>query len=247
LIPPSDHLHIKTDISPNDKMFTGDREHYFGVGQSALRCINLSLQAAHQPLHGVRDILDFACGHGRVLRYLRAFFPGAEIVASDMDRDGADFCARVFGAHAVYAVEDPASIPLEPYLFDLIWVGSLFTHLDAPKWIAFLEFFRRCLRPGGALVFTTHGHTTYDWMMRGIVDYGLPEHRAPDVRAGYERQGFGYADYSESQSWGHSLSSPAWVVNQIVSVNGLRPVHFSERAWDNHQDVYACIRELEIA
>ena len=47
-------------------------------------------------------MLDFACGHGRVMRTLKAAFPDALLTACDIDRDGVDFCARTFGAAPVY-------------------------------------------------------------------------------------------------------------------------------------------------
>ena len=41
---------VSRDISPNDEMHVaGNESHYFRVGQSALECINCSLQAARLP------------------------------------------------------------------------------------------------------------------------------------------------------------------------------------------------------
>src|SRR5262245_60754125 len=106
-------------ISPNDDMLAGDQDNYFRVGRSALDCISLSLQAAGKPASDVRYILDLPCGHGRVLRYLRAAFPGAEITACDLLRDGVDFCAATLGAIPVYSHDEPARIPLAEDGFDL--------------------------------------------------------------------------------------------------------------------------------
>ena len=41
----------------------------------------------------VARLLDLPCGHGRVMRYLRAAFPRAEITGCDLLRDGVDHCA----------------------------------------------------------------------------------------------------------------------------------------------------------
>ena len=60
----------------------------------------------------VKRILDLPCGHGRVLRYLSAAFPEAEITACDIMREGVDFCASTFGAIPVYSQDDPQQIPL---------------------------------------------------------------------------------------------------------------------------------------
>src|SRR5215470_6242471 len=124
-------LEIIRTISPNERMAPGDKGHYFRVGLSALESIRVSLQAAGKSAADVRHILDLPCGHGRVLRYLKAGFPAAEITACDLMRDGVDFCASTFGAVPVYSHDDPAKIPLGHNVFDLIWVGSLFTHFDA--------------------------------------------------------------------------------------------------------------------
>jgi SAM-dependent methyltransferase len=115
-----DGLKVASDISPNDHMFAGDESHYFGVGQSALDGIRCSLYAAQVPTDNVKRILDLPCGHGRILRYLRAAFPEAEIVACDLLRDAVDYCARSFGAIPVYSHEDPRKIPLPEGAFDLI-------------------------------------------------------------------------------------------------------------------------------
>jgi SAM-dependent methyltransferase len=238
-----DDIAVSRDLSPNDQMFVGNESHYFRVGQSALECIRCSLHAAQLPASRVRRILDLPCGHGRVLRYLKAGFPEAEITACDLLRDGVDYCAATFGATPVYSHEDPSNVPLDRDAFDLIWVGSLLTHLAADRWPGFLELFHRSLRRGGLLVFTAHGRRAYDWAVRGVVDYGLSDWRNTAVLGSYERSGFGYADYSDSESYGHSLSRPEWVFGQIERVGEMRLAYFSEAAWDRHQDVYGCVRD----
>jgi len=234
---------IIKDISPNDEMFAGDKDHYFGVGQSALECILCSLNAARVPVDQIRHILDLPCGHGRVLRYIKAAFPRSEITAGDLLRDGVDYCARTFGAIPLYSDEDPVKITLEPNTFDLIWVGSLLTHLKSKRWSDFLKLFCRCLRPGGVLVFSAHGREARERTAEGKFNYGLPSWRTTAVLYGYERSGFGYANFLNSNSYGHSLSHPAWVLKEIAGIGEMRVVHFAERAWDRHHDIYACLHD----
>jgi SAM-dependent methyltransferase len=236
-------IDIIRTISPNDQMFEGDEGQYFAIGRSALECISCSLHAASLPANNVGRILDLPCGHGRVLRHLKAAFPGAKITACDLLHDGVNYCATTFGAAPVYSDEDPSKVRLESDTFDLIWVGSLLTHLNAGRWTGFLELFRRSLRPGGVLVFTTHGRRAYDWWVQEVVDYGLPYWRKTAVLFAFERTGFGYADYLTSGSYGLTLSRPDWVFRQIDRVPRMRLAYFSEAAWAEQHDVYACVRD----
>ena len=134
------------DISPEEEMFNSNESHYFSVGRSALDCITTSLRAAKKVPAEVKQILDLPCGHGRVMRYLKSAFPEATITACDLLRGGVDYCASTFGALPVYSHEQPSKIPLPHATFDLIWVGSLFTHFDSDYWLEFLRVFRSFLR-----------------------------------------------------------------------------------------------------
>jgi SAM-dependent methyltransferase len=231
-------------ISPNEDMPTEDIEIYFSAGRSAVACINLAMLAAQKSASDVRRILDLPCGHGRILRYLKATFPEAGITACDIRRDGVDFCASTFGAVPVYSHDDPAKISVEHNAFDLIWVGSLFTHLDVDLWSSFLNLFRSVLHPSGVLVFSTHGYDAYRRMVTDTFKYGIPYYRKTNILYNYERYGFGYVKYSGSQSYyGLSLSDPFWVLKHIAKVGGLRVVCFSEKGWVNFHDSFACVRD----
>lgn len=241
-----DESAVNRYISPADQMWSGstDRGHYFHCGRSAVECIQKALDIAAIPPTRIKRILDLPCGHGRVLRFLKAVFPEAEIVACDLLRDGVDFCSSTLGATAIYSCDEPEAIPLEPGSFDLIWVGSLFTHLDASLWSRFLTVLRNSLCPGGLLVFSTHGRDAYQRMLDGPWDNRLSHRRRTVLLYRYERTGFGYAKYLGSESYyGLSLSHPAWVTRQLTTVGGLRLVNLSEKAWDNFHDVFASVRE----
>lgn len=69
---------LDTEISPNDQMHSHTKETYLFQTRSAFECIINALKM-HEEC-SVKSILDFGCGHGRVLRSLRAAFPKAEIV-----------------------------------------------------------------------------------------------------------------------------------------------------------------------
>jgi SAM-dependent methyltransferase len=252
-------------ISPRDEMHVGDSEHYFRVGASALQCISLALEAAN--VGDPATILDLPCGHGRVMRFLKAAFPAAVLTACDLEPDAVDFCAKTFGAASLYSTEDPRTLELGGP-FDLIWCGSLLTHLDETGWMRFLGVFEAALSERGVLLFTTNG--PYTRRMLSIATrvseldeptddgsppseeetrireawqyFPLPQPSQEQMLRDYDASGFGYADYAESKGYGLSISSPSWACAQLESFAGLRIVQYIEEGWDSRQDVVACAR-----
>jgi SAM-dependent methyltransferase len=231
---------LESRISPRDTMYTGDGAHYFKVGLSAMRAVEAALRAASLP--GVGRVLDLPCGHGRVLRFLVRRFPQAEFTACDLDRDGVDFCAQTFGATPVYSTEDLDALAFAAR-FDLIWCGSLVTHLNEEATRALFRLFARHLAPGGLLIFTAHGDFVARRMPRGEFDYMLTGAQIETITRLYAETGFGYEDYSEQAGYGVALTSPAWIRAQLAASGGLKEVYFSARAWDDHHDVYGYVRE----
>lgn len=232
--------HIIRAISPNDEMYTGDMQFYLRVAYSALRFIQLSLLTANRP--APRRILDFPCGHGRVLRVLKAAFPKAELTAVDISRDAVDFCGATFGVKTVYSAPAPEQI-MTADSFDLIFCGSLLTHLDASRWPGFLKLFQSLLNPGGLLVFSTHGEVTRERIARGEHGfYAVAETAAQQLVADYLQTGFGYVDYAPGSNYGVSLSSLSWVLGQVAAVEGLQLAACFPRQWLDHHDVWACLK-----
>lgn len=219
-------------VDPLDTMHVGDSGHYLSVGLSALRCIEAA------GVEAPRRILDLPCGHGRVLRILRVAYPDAELIACDIDRGGVDFCAGQFGATPIYSAADLATVDL-PGDTDLIWCGSLVTHLDERATQTLLGELTTMLAPGGTLVFTTHGRFVADRLASGEADYQLTPTAIDQALAGYREGGYGYADYSWSPGYGVSLTTPGWVEEGAP----LPVAYAEEQGWDGHQDVFALRRE----
>ena len=225
---------VETRISPGDGMYTGDGAHYYKVGLSAIRSIEEAIIAAQ--LGSISRILDLPCGHGRVLRFLVRRFPQAQITTADLDRKGVDFCARVFGAEGIYSESN-----LEQFSaggqFDLIWCGSLVTHLNDKGVRALLAFFARQLAPQGLLIVTAHGERVIQRMQDQEFDYGITPDSTASIIEAYRRRGFGFADYPGASAYGVSLTSPEWIRRAAAEI-ALEEVYFRSRGWDDHQDVY---------
>jgi SAM-dependent methyltransferase len=231
---------VDSRISYEDGMYKGDGAHYFKVGLSAIHCIDEALRAAQ--IETVQSILDLPCGYGRVLRFLAQRFPAAQITACELMPDAVRFCAETFGAMPAQSSYNLDELTLAAR-FDLIWCGSLITHLDARRTRDLLKFFARHLAPGGLLLFTTHG----DFVAGRVQDmadfYGLNRADIPALVAAYRRDGHSYLDYPAEPGYGVSLTAPDWVRAEARDVGGLREVYFRARGWDEHQDVFGFVKQ----
>ncbi len=245
---------VSRELAPDDRVYRVDPDYYFTAGQLAVKCVRLAMLAAGR--REVTRILDLPCGHGRVLRTLKAAFPNASLTACDIRPEGVDFCAQTFGATPVYGKEQAGEIDIEGP-FDLIFCGSLLTHLDLPSTREFLDLFESLLDPNrGLLVFTTHGHLVAERVRRGIRPFGMDEQQIASFLGDFDRDGFAYYDHMAGEprrvgqmpsNYGISLASPAWVCRELESRESLRLVHYMESGWGKDQtwwsqDVVACVR-----
>lgn len=231
---------VSTRIYYNDGMYHGDGAHYFRVGLSAIHCIDEAIERAG--LKDVETILDFPCGSGRVMRFLRQRFPEARITACELETGPVQFCVRTFGAEPAFSSLNLDEVSLGKH-FDLIWCGSLVTHLNNEGIAALFRLFHRHLAPGGLMIFTAHGDFVASRMPTRDFDYGLSSEQIDRIGLNYPQTGYGFEDYPGEKDYGVSLTSPEWIRLRIEEAGGLREVYFKERGWDDHQDVFGFTAE----
>jgi SAM-dependent methyltransferase len=220
---------LVTELSPADSMFEGLSDHYLSVGLSALNVIEAAMLGTAAP----RTILDLPSGHGRVTRMLRARYPGAAITVCDLDREGVDFAAAAFGARGVYSTPNFRDLQLNG-TFDLIWVGSLLTHLPEHQTRQFFDFAARHMGPESRLVVTSHGEFVAARLRS--TTYGLGDDAARGLLAQYLCDGYAYRGYSGGDTYGISLAARSWY-ETLFANSALRLQSYHERGWDRHQDV----------
>ena len=229
---------VSLRVHPNDLYLPGGGRHYLSIGLTSLRGINAALD--HAP-HSVRTILDLPSGHGRILRFLKVCFPLATICACDIVPEEVEFCRREFDAEAIISNQDFAKVSL-PGPFDLIWSGSLLTHVDECRASELLRLYHRNLAPGGLCVFTMHGSTSAEWLRSRAETYNLTEISRQKVLSEFDNRGYGYADYEPGSgydiSYGISVATRARIVEIASAAGNWTFSSFFERGWSNHHDVY---------
>ena len=228
---------VSLRVHRNDGMYIPlDARFYLWAGLSAIRCIENALQKSGS-LRTVRAILDLPCGYGRVLRFLRAKFPDTEITASELDSGALEFCRETLGVKIVESNTNLGKLSV-PGCFDLIWCGSLLTHLDEGSAAKLIRFFHEHLASGGVCLFTTHGTEPVNRIRSTRRAYGLSDAARQELLAQYDRRGYGYADYSGQPGYGVSVASPERMVSLASEVGAWKEIRCLERGWANHQDVF---------
>lgn len=226
---------FNTAIHPGDQMLLHSLRQHRDAGAAFAQYFNIALQqhaAARQLMRGAFgddtgdvDVLDFACGYGRLLRFLSLSTDPRRIFASDLQTDAVDFVRDAFGVQALVSHADPARF--EPgRRFDFIWVASLFSHLPEPLFHAWLARLIALLTPRGVLCFS-------------VRDASL----LPDPSA-LPASGLAYARESEnadlaSDIYGTAYASETFVRSALRTAAGdERPYVRLPRALANEQDLY---------
>jgi ubiquinone/menaquinone biosynthesis C-methylase UbiE len=103
-------------------------------------------------------VLDFGCGAGRMIRHLSPLASTCEIWGTDISAECVYWCRQHMDPPFHFVTTIP-SLPFEEQYFDLIYAGSVFTHIDdlASAWL--LEL-RRVLSEKGRAYITIHDEHT---------------------------------------------------------------------------------------
>ena len=127
-----------------------------------------------------------------------------------------------------------------PEQYDLIWLGSVFTHLPMEEWFHLLNRLRQFVKPGGMLSFSFAGRTVFETLARGNT-WLIEEKDKPKIDrmiANYREDGFGFYEHRKGAlgRWGRSIAKPEWVV-EFCRNNGGKIIYFSEAAYAGRQDI----------
>lgn len=131
------------------------RREYDAIGRQAATDVARLFLAGRDPSRRYPRWLDFGCGPGRVARHLARLEEIDELWGADVDREAVDWAASNLPGHYVAIGPDPPT-PSPPNHFDVIYAGSVFTHLAEARQGQWLAELHRILAPGGLLLASTH-------------------------------------------------------------------------------------------
>lgn len=171
---------------------------YFTSGKEVMNRVTSIINWKFQGFEKVESFLDFACGYGRMTRYLVQEMPPEKIWVSDIYAEAVEYQKLQFGVNGIVSVTNPNDYPVERK-YNCIFVFSLFSHLPEKTFVPWLEKLYSMLSPNGILMFTVHDVTL------------MPEGQVmPD-------NGISFAPLSESRSLSTDDYGSTWVTESFVA------------------------------
>ena len=128
-----------------------------------LFAFTVALEQTGFHLADFRDIYDFGCGCGRVMRWLATKSKGARLHGSDIDEPAIDWLRENLPQVDARVNQGLPPLSFASGAFDLVLGYSVFSHLDEHYQDAWLAELHRVTRPGGVLLLTVHGKYNWDY------------------------------------------------------------------------------------
>lgn len=154
--------------------------------------------------------------------------PEADLTSCDIHAHAVEFIQDVLSRNAVLSIADPDHFRLDRE-FDIVFALSFFSHMRVGSWSRWLKALFRHVRPGGSLIFTTHGYVSREKLYRNVIDL--------------DEQGFWFQASSEQSDlsvaeYGTTMTSTEFVTRQIFTHLRGPIALVAPGFWWGHQDVY---------
>jgi SAM-dependent methyltransferase len=134
-----------------------DRESFLATGRQCVEDIRNALAGVGADIDSFPKVLDFGCGCGRTLLWLRPWAGRIELHGTDIDEDAVSWCRRSIDFASFTLNRESPPAPYELGTFDLVYAISVFTHLPEALHLRWLGELERITAPGGYVLVTVRG------------------------------------------------------------------------------------------
>ena len=204
-----------------------------------------ALISAGTTMDSVRRGLDFGCSSGRVVRVLAAAYSAVDWIGCDPNEQAVAWARDNLPGIEFFANPQHPPMSVEYGTLDLVFAISVWSHFAPELGLRWFDEMHRLIRPGGHLVFTTHGATS----IALYSEHGLrtPE-QSKDISSSLYRKGWWYADEFGyrgdagvvNPAWGTAFLSPEWVLTKLCPQ--WQVLEFAPGRNQRNQDVYVLAR-----
>jgi ubiquinone/menaquinone biosynthesis C-methylase UbiE len=140
--------------------YASDAQGYVSSGKCHVTEMIRALEQNGFSIGSAKRILEFGCAAGRMIRHLPEIAPNAELWGVDQNAERIRWCIENLTPAIHFATTTMVPhLPFEDRYFDLIFCGSVFTHIEDIQESWLLEL-GRVLRPSGKLYITIHDEHT---------------------------------------------------------------------------------------
>jgi ubiquinone/menaquinone biosynthesis C-methylase UbiE len=153
---------VRLPIPPKETWlgYGSDAQAYISNGERHVTGMIRALEENGFSIGGAKRILEFGCGTGRMIRHLPEIVLNAELWGVDISAEHIRWCIENLTPAIHFATTTVVPhLPFEDRYFDLIFCGSVFTHIEDIQESWLLEL-GRVLRPSGKLYITIHDEHT---------------------------------------------------------------------------------------
>jgi len=145
-----------------------DENFFLDTGKQCAADIIKALNTSGIDARNFQNVLDFGCGCSRVLRFLIPFLPQASFSGCDIDNIAIEWSRENVPDTQFELVPHLPPTTYTREQFDFIYGLSVFSHLDLPRQILWLDELHQLLRPDGLLLLTIQGAVAFDQVKHSL-------------------------------------------------------------------------------
>lgn len=161
---------------PPEELWEGygpDAASYISGGKTDVDKMARIIAESGIALGNTKRLLEFGCAAGRMLRHLPELAPKAELWGVDISAQHIQWCvANLTPAMHFATTTMIPHLPFEDGYFDVVFCGSVFTHIEDIQQSWLLEL-GRVLRASGRLFITLHDEHTVKFLDGSYRDHWL--------------------------------------------------------------------------
>lgn len=233
---------LSATIPPDNihRMQKGD-PHWVGDIYSAEMVVQ-SLAASGIQISDTEQILDFGCSSGSLLRVLAAAYPETSFAGVDPVQSSIGWAEENLKAISFRVSNEMPQLEFNDGTFDGITAISIWSHFSDVAALSWFDEMYRIVRPGGWLLFTTHGLNTLHWQ---VTRKHKNVNRVRHIFDGLLCSDFVFeetiprSDPSQDLleiNWGNSYFRADWFLKNLTPKWDFR--HYKPGRNQNNQDLY---------